>query len=127
MKTRQGYVSNSSSSSFIIFKWSSYPIEIQQKVLFPKPYVFEVWKKENIAFEETDFGYCIDWNKEKEKDDYDEEKIEKLDFSYVENRGWMANEDPEIDTMTLSTIMDNFDMEKWLQYVGIQKFKWTEF
>lgn len=86
MKFRRGFVSNSSSSSFVLMK----------KFLF----------NEQI---------------EKIKNHMEEYKKIDLDFGYGINESDAWKVDEFSDVIILNTSMDNFNMDLFLDYIGIDK------
>lgn len=90
MKTRSSFVSNSSSSSFIINKKNL----TDEQVYKIKNHIQEAIKTPNYS---ELFDYA-------DKDDA---------WNIIENE----------EEIGLSTTMDNFDMEEWLEYIGLKEGK----
>lgn len=130
MKTRSSFVSNSSSSSFIIYNWSQVPEEKKQKILNYKKFVLEEWQKLGVKFKEhqdksfgirpvysnfgrdaSSDGICVD---------------SQYDFGFVGGScDWKFRERKENGILEMATIMDNFEMDKWMDYLGGFDYRWT--
>ena len=95
MKIRTNYVSNSSSSSFVIRKWSKLPEEIKDKLT-----LYEDTAKQILEYDSTLGG----------RGDY---------FGYFGDWSWQFYENDVTDTCEVRTSMDNFDMKALLQYLGV--------
>ena len=95
MKIRTNYVSNSSSSSFIIRKWSKLPVEIKDKLKLYEDTAKQILEYDStLGGREHYFGYFGDWS-------------------------WRFCIDDVTDTCEVRTGMDNFDMGKLLSYLGV--------
>ncbi len=127
MKIRSNFVSNSSSSSFIIYNWAKIPDDKKQKILDYKKYVVSEWKqlgvktvcnKSFIRPMYSDFGQnaspdgiCMG---------------SKYDFGYIgDGSDWKFKERKENGILEMATSMDNFAMDKWLDYIGGFDYRWT--
>jgi hypothetical protein len=106
MKIRHGFVSNSSSSSFIISKYylSQYQIDMIENHIKEAKNIAEKIKKDNESFEECEY-------------------ILSSLFDYGDQ--WYIHE--EEDHVRGYTYMDNFDMDWFLRKIGvnIEKVKWS--
>ena len=60
MKIRLGYVSNSSSASFVVYNWFDLPLKKRQFIRDYDNNAMNIWFDNNIPFERTD------WNEYKE-------------------------------------------------------------
>jgi hypothetical protein len=145
MKRRRGYVSNSSSSSFVILNWSELDNEKKGMVLNYGDHVLEVWKQNGLPIkkEHNDFHIDFDslpkselsseyveshsveeiaqWFREHGNDESDG-LVERLDFGWVDDYWRFREKDGRLE---MTTSMDNFDMEKWMDYVGGIEYEWT--
>jgi hypothetical protein len=108
MKIRQGYVSNSSSSSFVIQKKNL--SEFQLNAIRNHIEVYNIYKNnyEHLDRELSRFG-----------DDYDSFKDDVSCFSdcATDDDAWTISEDE--DTVKGSTWMDNFDIEHLFKLIGL--------
>ena len=133
MKTRSSYVSNSSSSSYIIYNWASVSEEKKQMILDYQKYAVEEWNRLGVSLvkehnaihpeyrksEDEPCGEPVDPNG---KIDIDSE----YDFGWVENDiSWRFRETKEDGILDMATSMDNFDMEKWMDHIGGFKYRYT--
>ena len=128
MKTRISFVSNSSSSSFIIYNWSQIPEEKKQKILNYKKSVLEEWQKLGVKFkEDNSFGIrpiYSDFAKDASSDGICMDS--QYDFGYVGGRfDWKFRERKENGILEMTTMMDNFEMDKWMDYLGGFDYRWT--
>lgn len=145
MKRRRGYVSNSSSSSFVILNWSELDNGKKEMVLNYGEHALEVWKQNGLPIKKGFNEFHIDsdalpkseltgeyvenhsveeiaqWFRE-HGDDESDELVDRLDFGWVED-GWRFRE--KDGRLEMTTNMDNFDMEKWMDYVGGIDYKWN--
>jgi len=117
MKVRSGYISNSSSSSFVLKDWSSVPEDVRSRILNPKEYVLEVWREKGLPL--GDDGNYIDREKALEMG-FSENDILKYDFGWLSDiEGWEITEGND-DTLNGFTIVDNFVYPVWLRYLNVE-------
>jgi len=113
MKQRASLVSNSSSSSFVVYDWSLLDDPTRDKILNPYQYIIALWKSKGYDF------FCDDKTQ-------DAHLIDNVgcdeDFGYVGD-WWPSKYNVENDSIEFSTSMDNFDMIKWVKYIGGINFK----
>ena len=133
MKTRSDYVSNSSSSSFIIYNWAQVPDDKKRMILDYRKYAVEEWERLGVrllkerGFVHPDYrnsgdAPCDGPIGPDGRIDIDSE----YDFGWVENEiAWRFRETPEDGILDMATSMDNFDMEKWMDHIGGFKYRWT--
>lgn len=129
MKVRTSFVSNSSSSSFIIFNWFDIPEEKRTSIMNYDESVWELWHKKKIKIEQwkDSSGYNKDYpfygDEFSSKDD---QSKSKYNFGFINNScRWYFNEYELENTCVVSTTMDNFDMGAWLRYNNVA-FEGTE-
>jgi len=130
MKIRISFVSNSSSSSFIIYNWSQVPEEKKQKILNYKKSVLEEWQKLGVKFKEhqdNSFGIrpiYSDFGKDASSDGICMDS--QYDFGFVGGIcDWKFRERKENGILEMATMMDNFEMDKWMDYLGGFDYRWT--
>ena len=145
MKKRHGYVSNSSSSSFVILNWSELDNEKKGMVLNYGEHVLEIWKQNGLPIKKECNDFHIDfdalpkselsseyveshsveeiaqWFREHGNDESDG-LVDRLDFGWVDDYWRFREKDGRLE---MTTCIDNFDMEKWMDYVGGIDYKWT--
>ena len=104
MKVRNGFVSNSSSSSFVIKKE-----DLSEFQLF-------------MIRNHFDIGKVLDKHIDFYKDDF-EDGFSPDTFIYLENRmdEWKITEDD--NTISGDTWMNNFSMESFLRLIGVDRDK----
>ena len=145
VKTRYGYVSNSSSSSYIILNWSSLDDHKKDMILNYTKHVRRLWDRHGIPVEQTnsndahidmdavrasfppddvidDIQKNIQWHKEHEEEFKLSELAQDLDFGWLDDYWRFREKDGRLE---MTTSMDNFDMEKWMDYVGGIEYEWT--
>ena len=124
MKVRCGYVSNSSSASFVVYNWFDLSADEREYIRDYDKNALEVWQKKKIKYrtDEDLYGYIQDIPFCGEEyylnyKDNSKKKIEKYNFGFINNNcRYEFVEDKENNTCTISTFMTNFDMGVWLRY-----------
>lgn len=134
MKIRIGYVSNSSSASFVVYNWFDLPKKKRKFIADYDKNALSVWEKNKIPFKREE------WRKNKpsfdEGDVYDMsykndlpenqqdgiyQKYIPFAFGFLKDEiGYSFEENEHTNTCKISTSMDNFDMEKWLKYNKVE-------
>lgn len=146
MKRRFGYVSNSSSSSFVILNWSQLDEAKKSMVLNYRQCVRELWEKNHLPIKEECGSFFIDfkalpehspsaefveshsaeeiskWMREHKDAGELHELASKLDFGWVDDYWRFREKDGRLE---MTTSMDNFDMGKWMDYIGGIECEWT--
>lgn len=146
VKTRYGYVSNSSSSSFIILNWNSLDDDKKDMILNYRNCVRELWEKNKLPLSDEHGALHIDfralpdcnpssefvethsveeiaqWLREHKDADRINELANELDFGWTDDY-WRFRE--KNGNLEMTTSMDNFDFEKWMDYIGGIEYKWT--
>jgi hypothetical protein len=140
MKRRRGYVSNSSSSSFVILNWSELDNEKKEMVLNYGEHVLEVWKQNGIPIKKEYNSLHIDFDALPNKlpNEYVEnhsigkiiqkfrehgnDESDRLDFGWIDDYWRFREKDGRLE---MTTCMDNFNMEKWMDYIGGIEYEWT--
>ena len=120
MKKREGYVSNSSSSSFVIINWSKLDDLTKDKVLNYPKYVRALWTWNGIPTDESN-GLPESVRFDGIEDEELRNLAHELDFGWIDEGSWSMSESD--DVLDLFTTMDNFDMGKWLAYLKTVKFR----
>ena len=147
MKSRFGYVSNSSSSSYVIINWSMLDESKKDMVLHYAEHVRRLWKKNGLptrglygkndeqidsrALPDVvppddvidDIQKNVQWQHEHENDFRLVSLAERLDFGVL-YENWRFREG-EHGVLDMVSDMDNFDMEKWLDYIGGIDYRYT--
>lgn len=119
MKIRNGYVSNSSSSSFIIHNLDKLSDKTVDKIVHYDERCYQHLKKNGVKFRFCGKGcggmfggqsICPDV-------EFDSE----FDFGSL-NDGcrWNITINKEKNCIELDTMMTNFDMYKWLEFLGVE-------
>ena len=124
MKVRSGYVSNSSSASFVVYNWFDLSADEREYIRDYDKNAFEVWQRKKIKYrtDEDLYGYIQDIPFCGEEyylnyKDNSEKKIETYNFGFINNScRYKFVENKENNTCTISTSMANFDMEVWLRH-----------
>lgn len=109
MKIRKGFVSNSSSSSFVLFKNYLSKEEID---FIRKWKTYGKSKEYKSRLKEYSKDHEVPLHDVKEEEDY----FSPRDYSYYPE-GWYVEE--TYDVFNVSTSMDDFDMENYLRVCGI--------
>ena len=146
MKRRNGYVSNSSSSSFVVMNWSSLDDDKKDMILNYRQRVRELWEKNGLPIITEHNASYIDmrslpecnpsnefiethsveeiaqWLREHSDAARLHELANDLDFGWTDDY-WRFRERNGNLEMTAS--MDNFDFEKWMDYIGGVEYRWT--
>lgn len=131
MKIRNGFVSNSSSSSFVIHNWFDLSEDKRYYIENYDINALEVWRKKKIKYkkEKELSGYIQDFPfiGEEYYYDYEYENRQKYDFGWINNScRWKFIEDKENNSCIVKTSMDNFNMELWLRYnkIDFDNYEW---
>ena len=125
MKTRFGYVSNSSSSSYVILNWKSLDDEKKRMILEYYRYAYEAWKKAGVPIEYNAVNTEIT-AKDQEWGDYDKQIDNSLWFGFIEaSPSWSFREDETDGVLDMWTSMENFEMDVWMDYVGGISYRHT--
>lgn len=112
MKIRNGFVSNSSSSSFILFKDYMSPEQIRQVR------DWDTYALTKEYFEKVKDFYKKNRPKEKVPEFFERDPIEfKEEDFYWEPEGWSVQETNQ--TFDIGTDMDNYDFEFFLKVIGV--------
>ena len=131
MKIRNGYVSNSSSASFIVFNANKLT-DKQRKMIFDyNDEALKIWKDKGVEFKKRpikkwknnnyidDFEYFIDDNYDfLPEDDFYE--FYQIQFGFINSDpNWHIEENKSRNTIEGKTSMSNFNFEAWLKYIDV--------
>ena len=132
MKIRSNYVSNSSSSSFVIYNWFDLTEDKRNYIKDYDKNALQVWKNNNIPFRKPSWKDTNElvfddedaWNQtfgnESIPEQLEDEKYDKLiqfAFGFIFNECiWYFQENQKRNTCLVTTSMNNFNMEAWLKY-----------
>lgn len=131
MKIRVSYVSNSSSASFVIYNWFDLSEEKRNYIMNYDLNAFGVWQRKKIKYGIDKDLHGVDQNAPfcgEERYYLNVNDKEKYNFGYLNNCcRWEFREDKKRNTCSVVTSMDNFDMEKWLEYNKVDFEETDEF
>lgn len=118
MKIRNGFVSNSSSSSFVVLKDAL--TEKQQDMIIN----YQEWVKFFINLDEENWKESVIFETDRElylSDEYQEQQYKRLKykFEYCDHSPWTIKEYD--DCIFGETSMDNFDMRDYLDYIKVDE------
>lgn len=123
MKIRNGYVSNSSSSSFIVFGLNGLSKSLIDKIVNYDMAYYDYCVENNIPLHETtlagrDKSFCDGVVVYNERDEGLPEASYINDFSR-----WTVKLNNKRNTIEISTDMDNFNMGQWLKILKVDFLK----
>jgi len=119
MKTRSGYVSNSSSSSFIVFNADKLSNETKEKIIHYDNACYNYCIEKGIPIVEDDRHDGYDLSILNGKQYYTEHGV-CPELTYMNNDcRWYIRFNKNRNTIELCTYMDNFNMEDWLKILGV--------
>jgi hypothetical protein len=131
MKIRNGFVSNSSSSSFVIHNWFDLSEDKRYYIENYDINALEIWQKKKIKYkkEKELSGYIQDFPFIGEEYYYDceYENRQKYNFGWINNScRWKFIKNEEKNECIVKTSMDNFNMELWLRYnkIDFDNYEW---
>ena len=127
MKKRMSFVSNSSSSSFVVLNWSELSDEKRKMILEYQKFAINEWNRLGISIvDEENYGIHPVYRKSSDEYDENDGKIDidsEYDFGIIDDCVWKF--EIENGILKMSTCMDNFSMEAWMNHIGGIEYRWN--